>query len=150
MFGLHDRDIVISRILYLCLILLCILAASPSKAMQVITHASINVESMTTTQLRRIYSIRQLRWANSTPIVVFVLPSQHIIHKNFSKNVLNIFPYKLDRIWNKLTFSGLGVAPTIVESQEELLKAVSSTPGAIGYVDNLNKEADVNVIKISI
>ncbi len=118
--------------------------------MQVITHTSVNVESMTTSQLRRIYSIRQLRWANSTPIVVFVLPSQHIIHKNFSKNILNIFPYKLDRIWNKLTFSGLGVAPTVVQSQEELLKAVSNTPGAIGYVDNLNKEMDVNVIKISI
>lgn len=118
--------------------------------MQVITHASVNVESMTTVQLRRIYSVRQLRWANSTPIVVFVLPSQNLTHKNFSKNILNIFPYKLDRIWNKLTFSGLGVAPTVVQSQAELLKAVSTTPGSIGYVDKLNKEADVNVIKISI
>lgn len=118
--------------------------------MHVITHASVNVDTMTTAQLRRIYSIRQIRWANNTPIVVFVLPSQHVIHKNFSKNILNIFPYKLDRIWNKLTFSGLGVAPTVVQSQDALLKAVSNTPGAIGYVDDLNKEADVNVIKISI
>jgi hypothetical protein len=94
--------------------------------------------------------MRQLRWENNTPIVVFVLPSQHVIHKNFSKNILNIFPYKLDRIWNKLTFSGLGVAPTIVQSQEALLKAVSATPGAIGYVDDLSKDNDVNVISISI
>lgn len=124
--------------------------ASPVKAMHVITHASVKIESITPAQLRRIYSIRQTRWASSTPITVFVLPSQHTIHKNFAKNTLNIFPYKLDRVWNKLTFSGLGVAPTIVQSQEEMLKAVSSTPGAIGYVDDLNKEVDVNVLNISI
>lgn len=104
---------------------------------------------MSVSQLRRIYSMRQLRWASNIPIVVFVLPSQHSVHKKFSKNTLNIFPYKLDRIWNKLTFSGLGVAPNVVQSQEELIKAVSSTPGSIGYIDNLNKEEHVNVIKIT-
>jgi len=92
--------------------------------------------------------MRQLRWANNTSIVVFVLPSKSSIHKKFSKNVLNILPYKLDRIWNKLTFSGLGIAPKVVQTQEELLKAVSTTPGAIGYVEEVNKE-HVNVIKIT-
>jgi len=80
--------------------------------------------------------------------VVFVLPSQHAIHKVFSKDLLHIFPYQLDRIWTKLTFSGLGVSPRMVESQMELIHAVSTTPGAIGYAETLNKE-DVNVIQVT-
>lgn len=93
--------------------------------------------------------MRQLRWKDNTPIVVFVLPSQHALHKKFSKNILNVFPYKLERIWNKLTFSGLGVAPIIVQTEKELIQAVSTTPGAIGYVDNIIKEEHVNVIEVT-
>ena len=97
--------------------------------------------------------MRQLRWADNSAIVVYVLPSKHNIHKKFSKDVLHIFPYQLDRIWNKLTFSGLGVAPTVIKTQIELLLAVSITPGSIGYVENYNnnfdKEVDVNVIEIT-
>jgi len=126
------------------------MTAAPLHALQVISNKAVNVESMSTSQLRRIYSMRQLRWADNTPIIVFVLPSQSHIHKEFSKNTLNIFPYKLERIWNKLTFSGLGVAPQVVQSQAELIQAVSTTPGAIGYVKAVNnKEEHVNVIEIS-
>ena len=117
--------------------------------MDVITHKTVTVDKLKVAQLRRIYSMRQLKWADNSSIVVFVLPSQHLVHKKFSKEILHIFPYQLDRIWNKLTFSGLGVAPTLVETQADLIKAVSSTPGAIGYVDNLNKEAFVNVIEVT-
>jgi len=118
--------------------------------MYVITHKSVEVKELSSSQLRRIYSMRQLRWSNNIPIVVFVLPSAHETHKTFSKETLHIFPYQLDRIWNKLTFSGLGVAPRIVETQAELVHAVSTTRGAIGYVEIMDKEIQhVNVITIS-
>jgi len=127
--------------------------AFPSHSIQVIVNKTIEVSSLKTVQLRRIYSMRQLRWADNSAIVVYVLPSQHLIHKKFSKDVLHIFPYQLDRIWNKLTFSGLGVAPLLVKTQADLLHAVSITPGAIGYVDNytdnIDKEIDVHVIQIT-
>jgi len=122
----------------------------PTQAINVITHKSVSENVIDTKLLRRIYSMRQQRWANNSPIVVFVLPSQHPIHIQFAKETLNIFPYKLDRIWNKLTFSGLGVAPTVVNSQAELIQAVRSTPGAIGYVETIDKEAQVNVIEFSL
>jgi len=93
--------------------------------------------------------MRQLQWADQKPIVVFVLPNHHQLHKKFSKEVLNIFPYKLERIWNKLTFSGLGIAPTVVMNQDELLKRVSATPGAIGYVEQIDKDEHVNVVEVS-
>lgn len=127
-----------------------LLSCFKAHSMYVISHPSVEVKSLSSSQLRRIYSMRQIRWPNNDTIVVFVLPSQHSTHKTFSKDILRIFPYQLDRIWNKLTFSGLGVAPRIVNSQAELLQAVMKTPGAIGYVEILDKEKQhVNVIKIT-
>ncbi|XQW85458.1 hypothetical protein ACOYR1_01645 [Thalassotalea piscium] len=93
--------------------------------------------------------MRQVKWSNGMPIVVFVLPSSSKPHQDFCKQSLKIFPYQLDRIWNKLTFSGLGVAPIMVNTSAELLSAVKRTPGAIGYVENAIKEEDINVIAIT-
>lgn len=118
-------------------------------AVDVITNISADTASVTTTQLRRIYSMRQIKWANGVPITIFVLSSENAAHQKFCKETLRLFPYQLDRVWHKLTFSGMGIAPTIVESEEALIKAVKSTTGAIGYVENIDEVSDVNLLKIN-
>ena len=117
-------------------------------AVDVITNVSADTVSITTTQLRRIYSMRQVRWANGVPITIFVLSSKNVIHQQFCKETLRLFPYQLERIWNKLTFSGMGIAPTVVSSEKELIMAVKSTTGAIGYIENIDEVSDVNLLKI--
>ncbi|WP_211342288.1 hypothetical protein [Litorilituus sediminis] len=122
-------------------------------AVDVIAHASVKEQTLTASQLRRIYTMRQLRWSDNSTITVFVLPSQHQLHQRFSKETLQIFPYQLNRIWHKLTYSGLGVAPIIVQTPQALIEAVNSTPGAIGYaegdaVKGSENEGAVHVVKI--
>lgn len=115
--------------------------SSRAVAIEIVTHPQVTEISLTKSQLRRIYTMRQLRWSDNSAINVFVLPSQHDLHQRFAKERLQIFPYQLNRIWHKLTYSGLGVAPTIVASEKELIRAVTKTPGAIGYIgdDTLKK-----------
>jgi ABC-type phosphate transport system substrate-binding protein len=110
--------------------------SSQVSAIEVVTHPQVTESSLTKSQLRRIYTMRQLRWSNNRAITVFVLPSQHVLHQRFAKERLKIFPYQLNRIWHKLTYSGLGVAPIIVKSEQELIQAVLETPGAIGYLSD--------------
>ena len=117
-------------------------------AVEVITHPSVSEPILTTSQLRRIYTMRQIQWPDGRRITVFVLPRQHVLHVRFSKERLQMFPYQLDRIWNKLTYSGLGVAPIMLNTQEDLIEAVRQTPGAIGYVENIKDEEAVHVVKI--
>ena len=122
--------------------------SSTVNAVEVITHPSVNEPILTTSQLRRIYTMRQIHWPDGRLITVFVLPRQHALHLRFSKELLQMFPYQLDRIWNKLTYSGLGVAPITVNSLQELIKSVKKTPGSIGYIDH-NKDVEaVNVVKV--
>lgn len=117
-------------------------------AVNIISNVTADTKSLSVNQLRRIYSMRQMHWNNGTPIVVYVLASKNPLHQKFCQEELRLFPYQLDRIWHKLTFSGYGVAPIEVQNQQALIKAVQSTKGAIGYVENLSEVSDVNIIKI--
>jgi len=132
----------------LCLLIFLGSFSPTVNAVDVIVHLSVSEDNVTTSQLRRIYTMRQIQWPDGQPIIVFVLPKQHPLHQRFSKERLQIFPYQLERIWNKLTYSGLGVAPIIVSTPEALIDAVIKTPGAIGYTETIVGKGVVNVINI--
>lgn len=139
----------IIKVILLKIAIIILLFSSPVYAINIISNATADTDSLSVSQLRRIYSMRQIYWQNGTPIVVYVLASKSPLHQKFCKEQLRLFPYQLDRIWNRLTFSGYGVAPIEVASESELIKAVKSTKGAIGYVDNLLEAKDVNVIEVT-
>ncbi|WDE01999.1 hypothetical protein SG35_023760 [Thalassomonas actiniarum] len=129
------------------LIIVCGFVICPrAYSVTIITHASVGQADIPSAQLRRIFSMRQLRWQNGVAITVFVLPSQHPLHQRFSKEKLGIFPYQLDNIWQKLSFSGLGATPIVVQTPQDLLEAVQATPGAIGYAaDEVRTGGEVDV-----
>jgi ABC-type phosphate transport system substrate-binding protein len=130
-------------------IVVFILLFSPRvDAINIISNITADTTSLSVAQLRRIYSMRQVHWQNGLPIVVYVLASKHPLHQQFCREELRLFPYQLDRIWHKLSFSGFGVAPIEVENQQALIEAIRTTKGAIGYVENLSEVKDVNIIKL--
>ena len=142
------RRIFIKSKLLIFFLFLSLIVSKTGLGTEIIVHPSVVETHLSTIQLRRIYTMRQVRWLDNSPIVVFVLSSKNQLHQKFSKEILQMFPYQLDRIWHKLTFSGLGVAPIKVDSQEELIKLVKQTPGAIGYADRIDNEEGLHVIKI--
>ena len=141
------KDVVIKKLAIFTVCLLLSLKAIGSEV-SAITHPSVEKAAYSKLELRRIFSKRVTKWPNGQPIVVFVLESSHPLHKRFSKEVLKIFPYQLDRIWNKMMFSGVGTAPIVVKDYETLLKEVSKTPGAIGYGENITQEGGLHVVEI--
>lgn len=144
-----QKDCLIKILYSLCLLLFLSSIHSTVYAVEVILHPSVSDTVLTTSQLRRIYTMRQIQWANGQRITVYVLPRQNALHLQFSKERLQMFPYQLDRIWNKLTYSGLGVAPITVNTPEELLEAIRKTPGAIGYIDEVQEIEGVNIVQIT-
>lgn len=146
-FSVKNKDEIIKAI-FTQIAFIVLLTSPQVQAINIISNITAETVSLSTTQLRRIYSMRQVHWQNGTPIVVYVLSSKNTIHQKFCKEQLRLFPYQLDRIWHKLTFSGYGVAPIEVANENELVEAVKSTKGAIGYVENISEVDDVNIIKI--
>lgn len=101
---------------------------------QVIINSAAPVRDLSRTSLRAIFSMRMRRLPDGTPVTVIVLPDLDERHRAFCKDVLRIYPYVLRDTWDRLVFTGTGQAPTEVANQEELIKRVAQTRGAIGYV----------------
>ena len=100
---------------------------------EIIVNPSVNAHSISTTSLRNIYTLRQTTWPDGQRIVVFVLPDNHPVHEAFAKEKLGLYPYRLRQIWDRLSYSGMAIAPTEVKDENELRARVRATPGAIGY-----------------
>lgn len=108
---------------------------TPQLIVRTVVNAELSQDSISKQGLRAIFKMRLKRWNDGTPIRVFVLEDRHDLHRNFCKQVLNIFPHQIRRIWNQAIYSGSGQAPTLLKSKQEMLDTIASTPGAIGYMN---------------
>jgi ABC-type phosphate transport system substrate-binding protein len=108
----------VRQFLVMCLLLTIALvgqAYGQTDPVTVVANSSVANSQISAKQLRRIFSMRQSNWANA----------------------LSMFPYQIERMWNKFAYSGLGVKPIVVKNENEMLKMVAQTEGSIGYVGAL-------------
>ncbi len=113
-------------------------AEEATGAVQVIVNDAVELPpSLSSGTLRSVFFGRMQSWPDGTPVTVFVLPESHPAHKTFCITFLKTFPYVLRKQWDQLTFTGSGNAPTVVATTYQLYDKVRSTPGAIGYANQL-------------
>ena len=146
-FGLHSQFFQLKNCLLTCIFCLFWGYSLQSVALTVVTHPSVEKSTLSVSELRAIFSMRLTHWSDSSPIRVFVLPNEHPRHKEFSMDVLKMFPHQLQSAWDRLVYSGTGNAPTVVDSEEEMRRVVSITPGAIGYIGDAKEDPDQGMSK---
>lgn len=135
------------RRLLLRLVLLCC-ASSPAWPVDIIAHPMVATQKLSLANARAMFGMRQTRWPDGSPVRVFVLPDDHPVHGAVCKQNLNIYPYQLRQTWDRQVYSGTGQAPVEVNTEEEMLKRVATTPGAIGYIRKAMANDPVNIISI--
>lgn len=113
-----------------------------------ITSSSFNPGSVSRNVLRAIFVMRLARWNDGTPIKVYVFDDASTTHEAFSKEVLQFFPRQLRQAWDRQVFSGLGQYPQQVESVEDMLEKIQSTPGSIGYITKNEVKENVRILQI--
>lgn len=111
-------------------------AAYSVHATDVIVNESVSAQQLKRSDVREIFSANRQYWADGEKISVYVLAPNSAAHKRFCREILQMFPYQLERLWNQITYSGQGEPPIIVNSEQQLIELVSTTPGAIGYVND--------------
>jgi hypothetical protein len=84
-------------------------------------------------QLRALFTLRVTVWPDGEPVRVFVLSDRAELHDRFVRERLGTYPYVLRGVWDRKVYTGVGLAPVEVRSEEEMQEKVLSTPGAIGY-----------------
>jgi hypothetical protein len=86
------------------------------------------------TLLRAIFTMRLRQWPDGTPVRVFVLPDHDAVTDLFCREQLGTYPYVMRATWDRVVFTGTGLAPTVVGSEREMRARIGITHGAIGYV----------------
>jgi len=115
---------------------------------EIVINPGVKERILSSNTLRSIFSMHLKTWSDGTKIRVFVLSDDDQLHQIVSKEKLNVFPYQLRSTWDRLVFSGTGQAPIKVNSSEEMLARIATTPGAIGYLWRANINENVNVLEI--
>jgi hypothetical protein len=147
--GLQRRRPRISLCAFVVLILLVTVLSTPdSQAVQMVGNTSVPDLTMKRPTAWAIFSMRLRTWSDGSPATVFVFSDIVPLHAEFTKKILNTFPYQLRRAWDRLVFSGTGQAPTEVESIDEMYKRILSTPGSVGYLPDDRVDTRVRVLKV--
>ena len=124
-------------------------AEIPTQPIAVVVNQSVEITTLTPAQLRMIFAGRTQFWPDGSRIRVFVLPPESDTHQYFCRQLLNIYPYQLERIWQRVVYSGQGEAPKIIDTAQAMQDAIGKTPGAIGYLSapgQINK--DIRMITV--
>lgn len=92
------------------------------------------IQQLSTRELGLIYWKKKQYWQGGTRIRPVNLHAEHPLRIYFSQAVLGSLPSEQGDYWNGLYFHGT-TPPYSVQSEEAVLRYVSITRGAIGYVD---------------
>jgi ABC-type phosphate transport system substrate-binding protein len=137
-----------SRFLLVGLVMVLLgLSGSTYAKTVVIANDDVDVRTIDKRELQKVFLGRTSELGGQR--VVLATLREGISHKEFTENYLQMTPQQFTNHWRKIVFSGTGKEPTSFDSEAELVKFVSKTPGAIGYVSgstttNGVKRLDVN------
>lgn len=122
--------------------------AGAAQAVDVIVNPGVSVSAVSASTARAIFAMKLSQWPDGKPVRVFVLGDDTLGHQSLCKQVLDLYPYQIREAWNRLIYTGIGQAPATVSTEEEMLRKVASTPGAIGYVMKAEKNETIRALAI--
>ncbi len=114
-----------------------ILICNPSAATSVLSKKDVGY----------IFLGKRTTWNNRDKIT-FAIQKESPIHEIFLKKFVNKTPIQFANFWKKQIFTGKGSLPKSFSSDQEMIKFISETKGAIGYVSAESDLKNVNPISI--
>ncbi|WP_233520584.1 type 2 periplasmic-binding domain-containing protein [Flocculibacter collagenilyticus] len=127
------------------LIFAALISHSVFAEVAVIVHPS-NANTMDEGAISRIFLGKAKSFPDGSQVVPISLAESSDTTKEFNKNVLNKSSSQLKAYWSKLVFTGKGTPPRAMDSEEEMIKLISTNPSMIGFVSSDKVTGDVKVL----
>lgn len=123
-------------------------ASVAQKSIVMVTSAQNTTQTLAKHTLRAIYSMKTNVWPDGKELVLVVLEDSAYLHKSFCLEVLGLLPVHLRRSWDRKIFSGRGTPPIVAQSPEEMIRILSNTEGAIGYISQDLLDEGLSIVEI--
>ena len=124
-------------------ILICTVRASGQVV--VIANKSVPVNTLEKTDLLDFYTGDVRKWSDEQQVVVLDLKSKSEVKEIFYK-FIGKSSSRMKSVWLKKMLLGEGDPPVSMNSEEDLLNKVASTPGAIGYISQATVSEEVKIL----
>ncbi len=111
----------------------------------IIANSSVNESSLTPEQLLDICLLETRTWSNGQAIELILLRDDSPEERKFYE-VLGRTPLEMRKVWLRAQLSGRARPPLQVSSQEELVRRVEMTPGAMGFVGKQKVRGKVKIL----
>lgn len=137
------------RLLFFCFFVLLSasfsLVADEEEVLAIVVANTRGERVLNFADLTLIYRRKKLVWENGDRFQPVNLPTDNPLRRVFSQRVLGSSPEDLARYWNAMYFHGVS-PPHVLASEEAVLRFVTDTPGAIGYVTACKADARVKIV----
>ena len=126
--------------------LLFLVVHTASAGVVVIGNKGLSVDSIAAAQVVDIFLGKMTKLPDGTPLTVIEHKDGDTVKEEFYDKVVGKTPSQLKAYWAKLVFTGEGVPPKEYGGDQAVMRHVSGTPGAIGYVSDTSVDKSVKVL----
>lgn len=138
------RGVIVGAVLFL--LPLQSLAGDTKEVILVIANKSATVTKVTRDDLRPIFQTKKDTWPDGSPAKPFNLPDKNTVRQGFDAAVLGLDPDRVARYWIDRKIRGGERPPQTAPSSAVMVKVISKTAGAVGYVEASAVDASVKVV----
>jgi ABC-type phosphate transport system substrate-binding protein len=112
----------------------------------IIANKAVAADKISRAELRPIFQTRKDSWPDGTTAHPFNLPDSNAIRRAFDAAVLGLEPDQTARYWIDRRIRGGDRPPPTAGSSVIVVRVVSKTAGAIGYVEASAVDASVKIV----
>lgn len=116
-------------------------------SVKVVANKGLGLESVSRSELQQIFLGKVVTWSNGKKAVPVTLKGG-AVHDEFLKTHMGKSPSQYDTFWKQAIFTGTGRPPKALGSDADVVKFVSSTEGAVGYISAESPYSGVVVIDV--
>lgn len=112
-----------------------------------ISNPSVQISTLSKQDVGFIFLGKKKDWDDGAKIF-FAIQKDSQSHRDFLKNYIHKNPPHFSNYWKKQVFTGKGTWPRSFDSDQEMVKFIAETKGAIGYVSDQVNLANVKTISV--
>ena len=139
-------------LIFLCIIAVMVCGTTPkasAQAIAVIVNKSSSLSNLSMAELKTYFKLESQFWKNNERIAVATLSYEKPETTKFNSLVYEMPNDGVKKSWIQKIFRGqVKEAPKLQRSDEDMLKFVAGTTGAIGFVNADKIDASVKVLTI--
>lgn len=133
-------------ILIACVAILLSTACADAQV-AVIANRSVPETSLTPAQLLDLYQLNTRTWSDGQVVELMCLRENPDVERRFF-DLLGRNPLELRKVWLRAQLSGRARPPVMISAQDDMVRQVATTRGAVGFVARDKVQGNVKILLI--